>query len=166
MPNIKENIQAFNNSTLEKKKAKQDKKPCNCRRPAECPMNGECREKEIVYRATVTTDEGKETYIGMTENEFKTRYTNHKQSFKKPELKSATELSKYVWHLKEKEKDYKITWEIVGRANSYNNRSKKCNLCLLEKYYILFLQKQATLNKKSELVSTCRHARKFLLCST
>jgi hypothetical protein len=36
--------------------------------------------KSVVYRATVETndDKPKQTYVGLTENTFKTRFTNHK----------------------------------------------------------------------------------------
>ena len=40
---------------------------------------------------------------------------------------------------------------------------KHCNLCLWEKYYIITANKDSTLNSRTELVSTCRHKRKFLL---
>ena len=37
------------------------------------------------------------------------------------------------------------------------------NLCLWEKYFIICKPKMATLNKRNELVSACRHNKKFLL---
>ena len=59
------------------------KKKCNCRNKNLCPLDGTCLTKNIIYEATVTTTSGNSrTYIGMTENEFKTRYNNHKLSFK------------------------------------------------------------------------------------
>ena len=30
--------------------------PCNCRRKAECPLNGDCCKKVIVYKASISTD--------------------------------------------------------------------------------------------------------------
>ena len=89
-----------------------------------------------------------------------------KQSFTNRTLQNATELSKYIWKLKEKNTDYKITWKTLGKAQSYSNRTKKCNLCLLEKFFIICHPDKATLNKKSELISHCRHMSKFLLCNT
>ena len=46
-----------------------------------CPVDGRCEEKEIVYRCTVTeTGSGKaETYVGLSANTFKDRYTKHKK---------------------------------------------------------------------------------------
>ena len=137
----------------------------NLREKKECPLNGNCRQKCVIYSATVEAESGKETYIGLTENEFKVRHANHKQSFRNENLKHSTELSKHIWALKESNTTYELKWEIVGRASPYSNRTKKCNLCLLEKYYILLHRDKASLNSRSELVSTCRHSRKFLLNS-
>ena len=38
---------------------------------------------------------------GLTEGTFKKRYNNHTSSFRNEKHKHATELSKYVWELKE-----------------------------------------------------------------
>ena len=110
-----------------------------------------------------------ETYVGLTDTDFKSRYANHKQSFTNRTLQNATEVSKYIWKLKENNTavlDYKITWKTQGKAQSYSNRTKKCNLCLLEKFFIICHPDKATLNKKSELISHCRHMSKFLLSNT
>ena len=45
----------------------------------------------------------------------------------------------------------------------YIHIQTKCNLCLWEKYYIICRPNMATLNNRNELVSSCRHAKKFLL---
>ncbi len=165
MPNISRVIDAHNKSEIEKSKpSTEDVKSCNCRIKNDCPLDGKCRERGIVYQATVIA-EGKrhETYIGLTDTEFKMRYANHKQSFSKESLKNATELSKHIWTLKDQNVSYKLKWKIMGKAKSYSNVSKRCNLCLLEKYFIICHRDQATLNSRSELVSSCRHSAKFLL---
>ena len=51
----------------------------------------------------------------------------------------------------------------IRHARSYSNVTNKCNLCLWEKYYIICRPNMATLNNRNELVSSCRHAKKFLL---
>ena len=58
-------------------------KACNCRRPAHCPMDGNFLKSSVVYQTTVTVEDNRpaETYVGLTENSFKTRYANHKSSF-------------------------------------------------------------------------------------
>ena len=42
-----------------------------------------------------------ETYVGLTENDFKTRYRNHTASFRHAKHRNSTELSKYIWTLKD-----------------------------------------------------------------
>ena len=54
--------------------------PCNCRVKEDCPLDGKCRMTNVVYQATVTTEETppkKETYIGLSSTQFKFRYSNH-----------------------------------------------------------------------------------------
>ena len=58
---------------------------------------------------------------------------------------------------------YNIKGRKVKQARSYSNVSKRCNLCLCEKYFIICKPEMSTPNNRSELISTCRHSRKFLL---
>ena len=104
-----------------------------------------------------------ETYVGLTENDFKTRLATHKQNFKNEKQRFNTALSKHIWRIKEKNLDYEIKWKILGRAKPYSPISRKCNLCILEKYYIICHREKASLNKKSELVNKCLHRDKYLL---
>ena len=41
--------------------------------------------------------------------------------------------------------------------------NKRCNLCLVEKYFIILKPDLSSLNKRNELLSSCRHRRKYLL---
>ena len=141
---------------------------CNCRVKDNCPLNGKCLTKSIIYKCDVTAPEiGKKSYIGLTEGEWKTRYNNHKQSFKHRKHSKSTTLSAYIWKLKD---EFSITptlsWSIVKKVPSYSNITKKCNLCLYEKFAILTHQNQEELlNKRSEIISKCRHENKFLLAN-
>lgn len=136
---------------------------CNCRVKQDCPLNGNCKTKDVIYQAEVKSGSSSETYIGLTSNEFKTRYNNHKSSFKNISKRYATELSKHVWDLKDQGRDYSITWKVICSATSYTNMTKKCNLCIAEKYYIICKPELASLNKRTELVRKCLHKQKFLL---
>ena len=92
------------------------------------------------------------------------KYENSfRMTFKHESKKNDTELSKYLWQLKDQKKDFAISWKILAKAKSYSNLTKRCNLCSTEKFYILYKSDMATLNKRNELVSTCRHKRNFLL---
>ena len=100
----------------------------------------------------------------MTSTTFKEQYRNQNRSFNHKMYSNDTELSKYIWTLKENKQDYDLTWSILKRAASYTGGSKRCNLYLEEKLCILKEKdKQFLLNKKSEIVSTCNHEKKFLV---
>ena len=79
MPNVKTIIDNHNKKIIKQNATQQDETtpPCNCRNKTSCPLDGECRTSNIIYKATVTTEDKTETYVGLTANEFKTRYRNH-----------------------------------------------------------------------------------------
>ena len=59
-----------------------------------------------------------------------------------------------------------LKWSIVKRVPSYSNITKRCRLCLQEKFEIIkYPRPDELLNKRSELISKCRHANKYLLCN-
>lgn len=162
-PNMKQIIDGHNKATIRNAKTSEDSRPqrlCNCRNENECPLGG---QSEVVYQATVDTREETETYVGLTATDFKTRWRNHRMSFNHKRQRNDTELSKYLWELKEKRVDYLISWKIIARARSYSNATKRCNLCLTEKFFILSYPHEASLNKRSEIISNCRHRRKYIL---
>ena len=119
-----------------------------------------------IYQATVTQqDTGHtETYTGLSEPSWKLRWSNHKQNFKNESQRNCTELSKHIWKLKDQNIQYSITFKPLDRAPSYNPVTNTCRLCLKEKYYIMFNKDGASLNKRSEFFSSCRHKSKHLLC--
>ena len=140
-------------------------KSCNCRQKNTCPLNGNGHQSSVIYQATVKRNNNNtsETYIGLTENPFKTRYRNHTASFRHTKHRNSTELSKHVWSLKDNNIDYSISWRIISSSSSYNSSSKRCNLCLKEKFLIICRPDLSSLNKRNELVSSCRHRSKALL---
>jgi hypothetical protein len=165
MPNIKATIDNHNKKLLQQDKDTTNKL-CNCRNKTDCPLNNKCLERSMIYQATVTRQDNgpTETYIGLCETDFKTRYRNHKTSLTHNSKRNSTELSKHIWDLKDKNIQYALTWKKLNTATPYNNNSKKCNLCTTEKFYILYKTNMATLNKRQEITNTCRHSRSYLLC--
>ena len=143
-------------------------KPCNCRKKDECPLNEQYLAQDIAYKCIASTSvKPDKPYLGTPESDFKKRYNNHKNSFRHERYSKDTTLSKYIWEIK---KDYNgmptLKWSIVKSAPSYSNISKKCFLCLHEKLEIVnFEDQDHLLNKRSELISKCRHANKYLLCN-
>ena len=161
MDNMGAIIKAHNNKLLNTNRKDKDK--CNCRKKENCPLPGKCTTSNVIYEAKVSTTSNDKFYIGLTANSFKTRYTSHKASFNNKEKENSTELSKYIWKLKAEQTPYDISWKIIKQAKPYSPTTKRCNLCLWEKYHITTANKEKTLNSRSELISTCRHKRKFLL---
>ena len=82
-----------------------------------------------------------------------------------------TTLSTKIQELQNSNRDYKVTWSIVDRACTYTAGAKSCDLCTAEKMHIALGRKGfkklpdgcKPLNKRSELMSKCRHQAKFTL---
>ena len=95
-----------------------------------CLLENNCLTPSIVYNAKFTTTEdpiGK-NYIGLTEGPFKQRYTQHALSIRNRHFANSTELSKFIWHLKDNKTDFEIKWSILASAAAYSNKSKRKNL--------------------------------------
>ena len=140
---------------------------CNCRSKERCPLQNKCLTPKIVHRADVKnlTNNEKRFYLGVLETPFKERFGNHMRDFKYPKYRNSTELSKYIWELKDANISPEIEWSIVTKVLS-KTQLNFCKLCLSDKFYIIkSLNDPNLLNKKSELVNTCRHQSKLLLKS-
>ena len=123
----------------------------NCQQNVSCPLSGKCLADSIVYQATVTREDNNEIqmYVGLTAGRLETRFDNHRSSLKDMNKKHATELSKYIWSLKESNVPYSIRWKILRKCNAYSNKIKCCNLCLHEKFLILYHLELSLLNKRN-----------------
>ena len=106
-----------------------------------------------IYKGTVTetTLNNQETYIGLTENEFKMRFNSHKSSFKLEHRRTSTTLRDHVWKLKKKTINFNITGNFFKKVTPFAPRlsSKVCKLCIQEKLSIL--RSAPSFNKRSEI---------------
>ena len=102
-------------------------------------------------------------YAGMSAPPWKQRLANHTLTFNHRKYESKTEIAKEVWRIKDQGGDYNIEWRIIGHAPAYNPVAKRCSLCIAEKLYIGDNVDKNLLNKRDELISKCRHRRKYLL---
>ena len=126
---MKQIISNQNKTVLESIKLKEKQgKTCNCRHKKSCPLKGQCLQKGVVYKATVEQKPSKkqDTYIGITENEFKTRCNQHTSSFRLNHKKSATTLSEFIWKLKESKTEYHLSWDVIERAQPYSAATNRC----------------------------------------
>ena len=172
--NISKFVDAHNKKIIAKAQVTKGKKLCNCRRSAECPVEGQCLLESVVYQADVLSKHGTKTYYGMTERTFKTRYTEHKQSLpsrtsdmcpveRRKRYEHKSELSAYTWKLYGEGTGFKINWKIHSKAYTYKGGARRCDLCLTEKLVIALADPEKTLNSRNELKSKCRHKWKYTL---
>ena len=109
----------------------------------------------------MSTEKCIKIYIGSTGNTFKSRYYTHKSSLNHRGT-NETELSKYIWSLKDADEKFDVTWIILRRAKGGGASARKvCTTCNLEKLEIALADKRRLLNSRSELNNTCPHFRKF-----
>ena len=150
--NVGNIIKQHNSKVLSKANDNNNRK-CNCRSKPNCPLNGECLTQCLVYKATSTTSSNSFVYYGTSEGDFKTRYNNHRKSLRHRECMNETELSKYVWNLTDHGLDNNLSWEIHKKASPHQS----------ENVSIICADADTLLNKRTELISKCRHRDKFLL---
>ena len=123
-------------------------------------------QRKLVYYATISCkDKNYKPKLckGSCETSFKKGYSNHKNSFNVPLYKHDTKLSTEYWNLKMTQLNPQISWKIKGIYKSYKPTSKRCNPCLTEKLEILDEPDKNLLNKRSEIISQCRHRNKYRL---
>ena len=96
-----------------------------------------CYQRPDNYQHGLMDNSTTEPYIELTENDFKTRYRNHTA--------------------------HSISWRILSSSSPYNSASKRCNLCVKDKFLVICRSELPSLNERNELVSSCRHRNKALL---
>ena len=149
------------------------KKTCNCRIRADCPLNGNCMQSNVVYKVKVEALPKKKTsqkfkfnrisnYMGSTYN-FKERYNSHIRSFKDGYNGNTNTLITHIRKLKAQNIEYKLNWQIIGQTAALNNNGI-CQLCQLEKYKIMFNNEVNLLNQRNEIMSACRHKQRSNGC--
>lgn len=138
---------------------------CDCRGGiVNCPVNGECQQKDLIYSSQVSTTSGDRCYYGSCSTTFKERYRNHCSDSNLAHRREATTLSSHKWSLKDRNINFTQTWSLMKHARSYTPEIGYCNLCLTEKFLINKDMKTKNLvNKRREAFRKCPHRAKFLL---
>ena len=159
MSNVRSIITSHNTRII--RKSQPGNNSCNCRNKHTCSWQNKCISKDIVYKATINTDNTWDTkhYIGMTSSTFKERYRNTLNLSHTQKYSNETELSRHVCHL-QKKTDFTIKCSITKKSISNTGGSKRCKgepkLCLEERK-----NNNCLLNKRSEIVSACQHKSRF-----
>jgi hypothetical protein len=162
LPNMKSVLDAHNRGIIDNNNGSGtniDSRNCNCRRAQDCPFEGSCLSKNVIYRADVSipSDPSKcKVYIGSTTRAVKVRCGEHKADCNNTSGRS-TKLSKYILSLKEQNKEYNIRWKIINTSNQSTPSVRFCTLCNLERLEIARTAKGNLLNSRNELVTLCQH---------
>ena len=71
-----------------------------------------------MYNALVDwLDTNKTKPYGTCEKDFEERYNNHTASFRNKNKEKSTELSKYIWELKDNNIQHNLKWRIASKAH-------------------------------------------------
>ena len=127
-------IIAQHNKQLLNRLSSADTETPPCRAKRDCPLEGKCRTKCVIYKVSICIPNGKTTsYYGCCETDFKVRYYNHKQRFKTLSKRHQTKFSKLIWRLKDEGHILVIKWSIVCKAKLNSSGAMHCQLCLAGK---------------------------------
>ena len=157
-------IAGHNKKILRVNENETKQKGCNCKKGVRtCPLKGNCKIESIIYKAEVKINDTNKNYIGLTKGDFKTRYRNHKNSFKNPNKRNETVLSNTIWDNNLNPTPI-VKWTAICQAKSYTPGNRKCDLCISEKIHILKASRDKhNLNKRSEVASICVHRNAYKL---
>ena len=105
---------------------------CNCRNRAKSPLDNKCLTANIVYKAVVSApSKPDKKYFGIAQTSFKNCFKNHTRDFRHKKHVNSTDVSKYMWKLKDEKTTASIKWNIL----SIIHRTPKggvCKPCLTE----------------------------------
>ena len=108
-------------------------KPCNCRTKSTCPLNGQCKSQDKIYKCTVSTSVNPEkVYLRTAEADFKKPYYNHPKSFRKSDIIMAQVFPSIYG--KSRKNTMKSVFEMVNsqKGSCIFQHNKKVSLCLHE----------------------------------
>ena len=123
----------------------------------DCPLQEKCLSENTLYQADISSENFQtKIYYGISETKFKTRYSNHKKSFNHEKHKNDTQLSNELWKIKASKEEPVLVWKILGQYEAYNVSTK---------LQIAIYRWNNMLNKRTEIISKCRHRDKYALAS-
>ena len=158
MPNVKSIINKH--KTVLDPSTNNSERTYNCKNKEKCPLQEKCLTSNIMYKATLTSnqDNYQHKIYGITETKSKQRYANHIKSFRHEKHQSNTELSNELWIIKHNNYTPNIVWEILRKHHTYSPNTKRCSLCLNEKLEIARHKGRNLVNKRSEIINVTTKA--------
>ena len=104
MPSMKNVIQKHNSKIMKDPKPTNNK-TCSCRQKSDCPLNQNCLSKCLVYNAVVKHIYNKKITPQLVKRVSKRDITITRHHFENKSRQKSTELSNYIWELKENGKN-------------------------------------------------------------
>ena len=157
MPNVALQIASHNRNLIRESKRLDlpTPKKCDCKKADSCPLNGHCKQSAVIYKADINPEvDDKKSYIGVSEGPIKERISDHRTSCRYDRYRNKTKLSAFVWEKKDIDQKCDIEWSVTRKSTSYRAGSKRCNLCLWEKFHIM-KERNELVNERNELVTKC-----------
>ena len=165
MRNMSSIISGHNRYVLQEETDVGQQRRCNCPKKTECPLSGKCLDSNIVYEGEVInhTDNLIRPYVGLTSSQWKERLAVHNQGIRHREYSKGCELTKYVWELKDNNKQFSIRWKILEHVKG-QLVGGECKLCVAEKLHIITHPARDQL-LNSNCFMKCLHKNKQMLAS-
>ena len=145
-------IQNHNNNLLKDPVASTAKK-CSCRQKSNCPLVEKWLSEWLVRHGQVNRSDKNQSksYYGTYKKNFKEGYSIHTASFRNKSKEKNTELSKYIWELKNSSINYDLKCSSIAcKSHPCNGGTRKCDLCLAEKLAIIKADPEPLLNTYDE----------------
>ena len=143
--NVANTIKQHNSKVLNDDEKNDNKiNQCNCGKKEKCPMEGVFNEMHCLQSGS-NNEQWKFCVFWC----FRRVQDDHTKSFK----------------LIDDETNYDLKWSIAAHASPYKCGTRRCDLCLAEKVIIVRSEHRGLLNKRTELISKCRHRNKYILNS-
>ena len=128
---------------------------CSCRNKGRCPLDDKCLKNVSFTRAFIST-----MVLVMKNLNLSTITTQIHFAIENFKTFNYTKLSKHIWQVQDKDINFILKWSIAAYASTCRCVSRRCNLSLTEKYAIASVDQKNLLNKRTELISKCRHRSK------
>ena len=90
-------------------------------------------------------------------------YNNRDTSFRNKSKEKSTELSQYIWELKNSSINYDLKWSVAFKAYLYTGGIRKCDQCLTEIVATMKADPESLFNTRDDFVCKSRHMNKFTL---
>ena len=95
----------------------------NCRNKDKCPLENKYLTPQVIYEADVIILNTSTKFdIVLSDTPVKERYNNHERDFRNKRYTKSTELSKYIWSLRESGIQFIIHWKILSHVKEIRKR--------------------------------------------